>query len=324
MFYFLAAAIPSTEANLPRCRLPLAPRYSHKIVVAGGDFPGSHLTELNIPLALALDSVGNLFVADSQNLRVLKFKPNSRKGEVLIGRGSGLYPRIDQPISRILIDKNDRLYTVSPDTYTSYIRIIVSSSPSSNGTVILLIPQQVDAIGIDSDFNIYSASMYDLYIYMAPEYKAHTYKKLFGKFNPSGTLPEGSSNIFVDADKTIFAIDAQNRRVQKMTRDDRYADTVLERTPLILAITVDCHNNIYTIDSNATLTIYNSDGEIISRMVNTLDNPRNSEAGKQALQNHKNDSYTPAFFASLVLDQTNGDLYVIMYGYHRVTKFSLS
>ena len=326
MFCLLVTAVPpSSESNRSKCRLPLVPQYGRKkIIVAGGDRPGSGLNELNKPRALALDSAGNLYVADSENQRVMRYRPNSTTGEIVVGNGTGRYPKIDQPISRILIDKNDLLYTYVPSSAGGG-RLIVWPSTSENGTWHPALISECKGLAIDSTLNPWAASNgLNIDAYVGAEHKQKLSRHLFGEADPEGVLPVGSSNIYIDADDNQHAIDILKRRVERIAPFQKNSERVLIQTPILSAITGDCHKNLYTIDSNATLYIYNFNRELVRRISGILDNPRDSAAGKEAYAKLESGVEMPDFFSSLVLDPRNGDLYVIMFGYDRVTKFPLS
>jgi hypothetical protein len=59
-------------------------------------------------------------------------------------------------------------------------------------------------------------------------------------------------------------------------------------------------------------------------MRNGLDNPMDTRLWPLPGYIQGGEEYMPDFFSSILLDRTNGDLYVIMYGYNRVTKYSLN
>ncbi len=62
---------------------------------------------------------------------------------------------------------------------------------------------------------------------------------------------------------------------------------------------------------------------MISAMNNTLDNPRDSDYWIHSYTGPNNQDYIPDYFATIALDAKNGDLYVIMFSYNRVAKFTL-
>ncbi|CAF3590914.1 unnamed protein product, partial [Rotaria socialis] len=59
------------------------------IVVAGGQGPGSALTQLFGPEGIFVDTLGTLYVADSSNHRVMRWSQGDKKqGTVIVG-GNG-------------------------------------------------------------------------------------------------------------------------------------------------------------------------------------------------------------------------------------------
>jgi hypothetical protein len=312
----------TSESKPTGCQLPLIPNYnSNKIIVVGSESSGSSVDELNKPIALALDSKNNLFVVDANNFRVLKYTPNSKKGEIVLGHGTDRLPRAANIIG-LFIDKNDLLYTCQHDTNMKY-QFIIWPSSSKNGTVIMTMSGGISIFTIDRDSNIYIIMGINLFIYFAPKYKESTTKRVFGQPVINGRIPTGSSSIYLDVNNNLYAIDTENYRIQKTPIDDVYSETIVQKSPTLTAVVVDCHNNLYTIDANASLIIYNSAGDVISTMHNAIDNPIDADSWHYNNRNGQK-MYIPDYFASLILDSKTGDLYVAMYGYDRVTKFSLN
>ena len=69
------------------------------------------ITLINDSYSFAVDSNGNVFIADRDNHRVMKWEPGSNEGEPVAG-GNGVGSELRQlndPIS-IVIDSNDNLY----------------------------------------------------------------------------------------------------------------------------------------------------------------------------------------------------------------------
>ncbi|UJR08044.1 hypothetical protein I4U23_012321 [Adineta vaga] len=315
--------IPENITKTNGCSLPLYPRYStNKIIVAGNESRGSTIYELDKPLTVVVDSRHNFYVFDSGNRRVLKYTPNSQIGQVVIGNGIERYPTMDNFLG-LAIDKNDILYTYHEDSKRYNHVIVWPSSLLENGTELLVQFGRFSSFNIDKDLNVYFASGVNLWIYLAPTYKESIMKRVFGEREISGTLPTGTANTYIDSKLNYFAIDMEYFRVQRMAKDSRYADTVMQVKPSPLAIVGDCNGNLYTIDSQASLIIYNSTGYAINTIQNILDNPRTSSAWEHTYMAGENDDYIADYFASIALDLNNGDLYVIMYGYNRVAKYTL-
>jgi hypothetical protein len=300
----------------------LIPKYNtDKIIVAESELkvPSSEVS--NMPITIALDSESNLFVADAGNFRVLKYIPNSKKGEIVLGHGTDRSPKASNIIG-LLIDKNDLLYTYQHDDPATG-QIIIWPSSSKNGTVIMIHSGYVAGLAIDRDLNIYIAWGLNIEIRLAPRYKESINNRVFGVPFIEGSLPISASSIYVDVNSNLFAIDTTNHRIQKTPADDKYSETIVQGSPTLIAIVGDCHNNLYTIDSNSSLIIYNSTGDVISTMYNAIDNPYYSDSWHYSNSNGKT-VYIPDYFASLALDSKTGDLYVVMHSYYRVTKFTLN
>jgi len=301
----------------------LIPKYNaDKIIVAESELkvPSSEVSKM--PITIALDSESNLFVADAGNFRVLKYIPYSKKGQIILGHGTDRLPKASNIIG-LLIDKNDLLYTYQHDgSYGG--QMIIWPSSSKNGTVIMIYSGHVAGLAIDRDLNIYIAWGINIEIRFAPRYKESINNRVFGQPFIQGSLPTSASSIYVDANSNLFAIDTTNYRIQKTPPDDKYSETIIQGSPTVVAIAGDCHNNLYTIDSNSSLIIYNSTGDVISTMYNAIDNPYYSDSWPYNTHSNGKTLYIPDYFATLALDLKTGDLYVVMHSYYRVTKFTLN
>ncbi|CAF5135974.1 unnamed protein product, partial [Rotaria sp. Silwood1] len=58
------------------------------IVVAGGQGQGDALTQFSYPNGLFVDALGTIYVADSDNHRVMRWPKGAKQGTVIIG-GNG-------------------------------------------------------------------------------------------------------------------------------------------------------------------------------------------------------------------------------------------
>ena len=78
-------------------------------IVGGTNQAGAGLNQLHNPQGILLKD-GDLFVADYDNHRIMKFNPNMLNGVIVLGgNGSGPYlDHISNPYA-IAIDKNDNL-----------------------------------------------------------------------------------------------------------------------------------------------------------------------------------------------------------------------
>jgi hypothetical protein len=154
-------------------------------------------------------------MADADNFRVLKYLPNSKKGEIVLGHGTDRFPRASIIVG-LLIDKNDLLYTCQYDD-SGHDQVIIWPSSSKNGTLILNSYGRVFGMAIDRSLNIYIASGINLCIWLAPEYREPIFQRVFGEPFISESLPTSSSSIYIDAHSHLFAIDTENHRIKKNT-----------------------------------------------------------------------------------------------------------
>lgn len=88
------------------------PGENEGVVIAGGLGPGSDLTQLNNPRGLTIDPpTSDLFIADTENHRVLRWEWNAQSGEVVCGgngRGSDLQ-HLNEP-KNLILDPEGFLY----------------------------------------------------------------------------------------------------------------------------------------------------------------------------------------------------------------------
>jgi serine/threonine-protein kinase len=79
--------------------------------VAGGNGKGSNLTQLDGSYGIFVDENGTVYVADSFNRRVVKWKPNALSGELVAGgRGRGNASDQLTEVADVIVDKNGTMY----------------------------------------------------------------------------------------------------------------------------------------------------------------------------------------------------------------------
>ncbi|CAF4439733.1 unnamed protein product, partial [Adineta steineri] len=85
------------------------------IVVAGGNGKGYGSTELSYPYGVIVDHLGNVYVADSNNDRIMRWCKESCKGSVVVGgngNGKGQQPKQLNYPKGLSFDVEGNLYVV--------------------------------------------------------------------------------------------------------------------------------------------------------------------------------------------------------------------
>jgi len=98
---------------------------------------GSAANQLNSPAGIAVDSNGNLYIADSGNHRIIKYAPNSTTGSIIAGLGTAGTDSfsLNTPYG-IFLDENNSYIYVS-DTYNHRIqRFSLNGGSPNNGTTV--------------------------------------------------------------------------------------------------------------------------------------------------------------------------------------------
>ena len=107
-------------------------------IIAGGNGSGSNANKLNSPLGMAIDSSGNIYVADTGNHRIQKFPSNtsqSTNATTVAGTGtlgSGLN-QMNSPNS-VEIDSSNRIFVM--DGNSRIVRYPSNSSSGTSGTIV--------------------------------------------------------------------------------------------------------------------------------------------------------------------------------------------
>ncbi|KAA9357623.1 putative Ig domain-containing protein [Larkinella humicola] len=89
-------------------------------VVAGGNGYGDLPNQLHNPCDVALDGTGNLYVASTNNNRVIMFPPNSTSATsgTIVAGGNGEGNALNQFVSEgIFVDTNGTLFVADPDNF---------------------------------------------------------------------------------------------------------------------------------------------------------------------------------------------------------------
>jgi DNA-binding beta-propeller fold protein YncE len=88
------------------------------IIVAGGKGKGDSLTQLSDPQGVVVDNLGNVYVADTYNHRVMRWLKGSREGSIIIGgNGCGQQPNQFNYLTGLSFDRRGNLYVADFNNY---------------------------------------------------------------------------------------------------------------------------------------------------------------------------------------------------------------
>lgn len=192
-------------------------------VVAGGNGAGSALNQLNTgPLGVSTDIYGNVYVADNNNHRIVKWQPGATAGIVVAGgngAGSGLnqlnaaygvYADADSNVY-IADRNNNRIVKWAPGATSG---VIVAGGNGAGSAL-----NQINAprgVFVDAAKNVYVADMpNNRIVKWAP---GATTGVLAAGGNGAGSATNqlnSPTNVFVDASGTMFIADFSNNRIVK-------------------------------------------------------------------------------------------------------------
>ncbi|MBF0564722.1 MAG: SBBP repeat-containing protein [Nitrospirae bacterium] len=221
------------------------------------------------PASIAVDSYGNVYVADTGNNRIQKFTSNgkfiAKWGSY--GRGDGQF----QSPWGIAVDSYGNVYVVDTDNY----RI---QKFTTDGSFVTKWGSQGTGDGqFESSYGIAVDQSGNIYV-------ADTFNNRIQKFTPDGKFitkwgSRGSGNgqfnnpwgIAIDSSGNIYVVDSTNYRIQKFTPDGSFVtkwgsngsgDGQFENYPA--NITVDSSGNVYVADTyNHRIQKFTSDGKFI-------------------------------------------------------------
>ncbi len=202
-----------------------APGSSIGVVVAGiSGSAGNGLNQLNNPQAVYVDSARNIFVADINNTRVIKFPAGSSSGTngIVVVQTGSLNPgnTAIAPFS-VFVDKIGRIYTGTNSGKAQVYRYPANSSATTAGTSVAISGGTIGAAA----YGLYVTSSFDIYF---SAYQEHAvYKTANGSASTTGTVVAGTANvtgtalrnlwnprgIYVDNSNNLYVADLSNHRV---------------------------------------------------------------------------------------------------------------
>ncbi|CAF0890261.1 unnamed protein product [Adineta steineri] len=183
------------------------------ITVAGGNGQGQQLNQLYDPVGIFIDENKNIFIADWNNHRIVKWKYNAKEGQIIAG-GNGHGNRIGQLNSPtdVIVDEQNHSIIIADCGNRRVVQWL-------NQNQQILIPN-IDCCRLVMDKHGF--------LYVSDRKKNEVRRWKMGEFNNEGIIVAGGNGkgnqlnqlnlptfIFVDEDQTIYVSDRSNHRVMK-------------------------------------------------------------------------------------------------------------
>jgi sugar lactone lactonase YvrE len=181
------------------------------ITVAGGNGNGNKLNQLSYPKGVFIDDDQTIYVADTQNYRIVEWKRNAKTGRIIAG-GNG---QLNGPRNVIIDKKNDSLIICDRE----------------NSRVVRWSFQNLEIEDIISNIDCSDLIMdNDGYLYVSDIGKHEVRRWKIG--DKDGIKVAGGNNrgnglnqlsypyyIFIDQDHAVYISDYNNHRVMKWTKN---------------------------------------------------------------------------------------------------------
>ena len=192
------------------------------VTVAGGNGQGSAANQLYQPEGVVVDRAGNLYVADTNNSRVQRWRPGATSGVTVAGgysRGCG-YLQIGIPVS-LALDNSGNLYVA--DWFCNQVQKFSLGSPlgvtvaggngPGSGPSTLTNPQ---GVAVDSANNVYVADSGNNRVQRwAPGATSGVTVAGGHGAGPAANQLFGADGVKVDASGNVYVTDTENNRVQR-------------------------------------------------------------------------------------------------------------
>ncbi|CAF1194116.1 unnamed protein product [Adineta steineri] len=187
------------------------------ITAAAGNGYGEELNQLNSPAGIFIDKNKNMFIADYFNHRIVEWKYDAKKGQIIAG-GNRQGNRMDQlkcPTDVIVDQQNHS--TIIAD--------------SGNRRVIQLLNQKQQILIHNID--CHGLAMDQIGFLYVSDYKKNEVKRWkMGEYNNEGIIVAGGNGqgdqlnqlnyptfIFIDEEQSVYVSDRSNHRVMKWRKD---------------------------------------------------------------------------------------------------------
>ncbi|CAF1347091.1 unnamed protein product [Adineta ricciae] len=189
------------------------------VTIAGGSGFGEKLNQLSTPFGICIDKMKNVFIADWENDRVMKWKPNENQGTIVAG-GNSRGERLDQlnePTDVAVDEINNSLIIADKGN-----RRVVQWW-DGNQQDILIDDIHCSRLAIDKEGLLYVSDWRKNEVRRWKIGEKGIGTVVAGGNGPGIQLNQLNSPcfIFVDDDQSVYVSDRLNHRVMKWRRDAR-------------------------------------------------------------------------------------------------------
>ncbi|CAF3030366.1 unnamed protein product [Rotaria sp. Silwood2] len=212
LFLFIISVVPLRASAID---IPPNARWQQKgVTVAGGNGYGDGSNQLSRPYGLYVDDEQTVYVADSDNHRIVEWKSGETSGQVVAsgnGEGSGAN-QFWEPVD-VTVDKERDSLTICDHCKATVVRW-----PRRNGTSGETIISNIDCWGLTID------ETGSLYVVDCEKHEVRRYRRK----ECEGTVIAGGNGrgnrldqlyhpnyVFVDQDHSVYVSDGGNHRVMK-------------------------------------------------------------------------------------------------------------
>ncbi|CAF1144749.1 unnamed protein product [Adineta steineri] len=184
------------------------------ITVAGGNGKGQELNQISNPYGIFIDNNKSIYIADFYNHRIVKWKLNSIKGEIIAGGNQN--NQLNYP-TNIIFDQKNNSFIISEWQNKRVIRYFGQNQTSQQ-----IIISNIDCWGLTIDKNGF------IYTSDCENDEVRRWKQ----GDKKGELVAGGNSrgyhlnqlndptyIFIDKDHSLYISDKENNRVMKWKKD---------------------------------------------------------------------------------------------------------